>query len=178
MADSALGVIALDLDHRLEEGGPFCRRKLEPRQGRMVLIAGGNQPDRGQDIPRGCNPFGAVGDVSWRLPPPPLPGSLLHPVQGERERSAVPDRHSAGRMYQARQAGRHRPALQAHSSGSLPPGRLRMPVQTAPATAGTSRWSRLSLPKASPNMPIGELTMRSRARAVTSRKRSPVGLTT
>ena len=84
MADSPLGVIALDLDHRLEEGGPFGRRKLQPRQGRMVLIAGGNQPDRRQDIPWGCNPFGAVGHVGCCFCPLPFPGLFFNLFRADR----------------------------------------------------------------------------------------------
>ena len=60
MAHGALSVVAFNLDHRLEKGGPFGRRKLQPRQSRMVLIPGGNQPDLWQDIPQGCDAFGAV----------------------------------------------------------------------------------------------------------------------
>ena len=71
MADSPLGVIAFNLDHRLKKGRPFGRRKLEPCQGRMVLIAGGNQPDRGQDIPGGCNALGAESHICGGLSPFP-----------------------------------------------------------------------------------------------------------
>ncbi|AWB50769.1 hypothetical protein HYN69_19500 (plasmid) [Gemmobacter aquarius] len=39
----------------------------------MVLIAGRNQPDLWQDIPWGCNPFGAEGDISGDFCPLPFP---------------------------------------------------------------------------------------------------------
>src|SRR3989338_8842805 len=84
IADSPLRVIALDLDHRLEEGGPFGRRKLEPRQGRMILIAGGNQPDLWQDIPWGSNVLGAVGHISGGLSPPHFPGPFFNSFRAER----------------------------------------------------------------------------------------------
>jgi hypothetical protein len=44
----------------------------------MVLIAGGNQPDRRQDIPWGCNPFGAEGDISGDFCPLPFPGLFFN----------------------------------------------------------------------------------------------------
>ena len=84
MAHGALGVVAFNLDHRLEKGRPFGRRKLKPRQGRMVLIAGGNQPDGRQDIAWGCNPFGAVGYVGGGLSPLPFPGLLFTLIRAER----------------------------------------------------------------------------------------------
>jgi len=78
MADRALGVIALDLDHRLEKGRPLGWRKLQSRQGRMVLIAGGYQPDRRQNIPWGCDAFGAVGSIGGNLSPLPFPGVFFN----------------------------------------------------------------------------------------------------
>ncbi|MFM2390856.1 MAG: hypothetical protein RLZZ437_2411, partial [Pseudomonadota bacterium] len=84
MADSALGIVALNLDHRLEEGGPLSRRKLEPRESRMILIAGGNQPDRRKDIPWGCNAFSAVRHISGGISPLPFPGLFFNRFRAER----------------------------------------------------------------------------------------------
>ncbi len=84
MADSALGVIALDLDHRLEEGGPFGGCKVQSRQSRMVLIAGGNQPNLWQDIPWGCNALGAEGDVDGGFSTLPFPDLFFNRFRADR----------------------------------------------------------------------------------------------
>ncbi len=83
MAHSALGVVALNLDHCLKESGPFGGFKFQSRQCRVVLIAGRNQPDLWQDIPWGCNPFGAVGNVGCRLCPLPFRGLFLSWFQAD-----------------------------------------------------------------------------------------------
>ena len=74
MADGPLGVIALDLDHRLEKRRPFCGRQIEASQGWMVLIPRGDQPDRRQHIRRGCNAACAIGNIDGRVIPLPFRG--------------------------------------------------------------------------------------------------------